>query len=254
MFVAAQTKRLSKTSRGAEVALEALVAEVGVAAIGEFIGSHAEGDGLTTYLYAASWPGYVGWQWHVVVYETDDDATVNESALMPSAESIVAPPWVPYRDRIRPGDLSPGDLLPVEDDDPRLVPTYSFGDDELSPSERTQVRLVARELGLGRIRTLSTEGIDQAAQRWHLGNAGPDTPLAQSAPDSCSSCGFLLLLSGRLAESFGVCANSDANDDGRVVSFDHGCGAHSEVQLARRFRSAVPPPPALDTLLDFEEF
>jgi hypothetical protein len=27
---------------------------------------------------------------------------------------------------------------------------------------------------------------------------------------------------------FGVCANLFAPDDGRVVSADHGCGAHSE--------------------------
>jgi hypothetical protein len=27
---------------------------------------------------------------------------------------------------------------------------------------------------------------------------------------------------------FGVCANEYAPDDGRVVSLDHGCGAHSE--------------------------
>ena len=31
-----------------------------------------------------------------------------------------------------------------------------------------------------------------------------------------------------------MCANGNANDDGRVVSFDHGCGAHSEVQLSKK--------------------
>jgi Protein of unknown function (DUF3027) len=28
---------------------------------------------------------------------------------------------------------------------------------------------------------------------------------------------------------FGVCGNVYAPDDGRVVSLDHGCGAHSEI-------------------------
>ena len=32
---------------------------------------------------------------------------------------------------------------------------------------------------------------------------------------------------------FGVCANEYAPDDGRVVSLDHGCGAHSEASRGR---------------------
>jgi hypothetical protein len=163
---------------------------------------------------------------------------------------------VPYKERIRPGDLSPGDLLPVEDDDPRLVPTYSFGDDPLSADDKAQVKSVAAELGLGRVRTLSVEGRDLAAERWYDGNAGPEAPLAQSAPDICSTCGFLLRIAGPLSEMFGVCANGNANDDGRVVSFDHGCGAHSEVQLARKHEPQPLPDHVLDTVAvdEFETF
>jgi hypothetical protein len=153
----------------------------------------------------------------------------------------VAPEWVPWKERIQPGDLSPGDLLPVEDDDPRLVPTYSFGDDPLDADDKAQVRQVAADLGLGRVRTLSVEGRDLAAQRWYDGDGGPSSPLAQSAPASCTSCGFLLRISGPLSELFGVCANGNANDDGRIVSFDHGCGAHSEVQLTKK-QMPVPMP------------
>ena len=97
----------------------------------------------------------------------------------------MAPEWVPYRERLQPGDLSPGDLLPVDDDDPRLVPTYSFGDDPLDTDDKAQVRQVAQDLGLGRVRTLSVEGRELAAQRWYDGDGGPDSPLAQAAPDRC---------------------------------------------------------------------
>ena len=38
---------------------------------------------------------------------------------------------------------------------------------------------------------------------------------------------------GALSRVFGVCANEYAPDDGRVVSFDHGCGAHSEALVAQ---------------------
>ena len=33
---------------------------------------------------------------------------------------------------------------------------------------------------------------------------------------------------------FGICANEWAADDGRVVSLDHGCGAHSETDVRRQ--------------------
>jgi hypothetical protein len=181
--------------------------------------------------------------------------TVDEIVLIPGADAIVAPEWVPYRERLQPGDLSPGDLLPVADDDPRLVPTYSFGDDPLDTDAKAQIRTVAQDLGLGRVRTLSPEGHESAAQRWYDGDGGPDAPLAQSAPDLCSTCGFLLRISGSLAESFGVCANGDANDDGRVVAFSHGCGAHSEVRLAKRHEPIPLADPVIDEISeDLEPF
>ena len=48
--------------------------------------------------------------------------------LLPGPESLVAPEWVPWSDRIRPGDLGVGDVLPA--DDARLVPGMS-GSDEI---------------------------------------------------------------------------------------------------------------------------
>jgi len=96
------------------------------------------------------------------------------------------------------------------------------------------------------VRTLSLEGRDLAAERWYDGDGGPSAPLAQSAPDVCSTCGFLMRLAGPLSDSFGVCANGNANDDGRVVSFDHGCGAHSEVSLQKRHLPKSLPEHVLD--------
>jgi hypothetical protein len=235
-----------------ETAREALVAEVRASEVGDHLGAAAEGERVVTHLFACRTPGYVGWRWSVTVARAarQKTVTVDEIVLIPGAEAIVAPEWVPYRERIKPGDLSPGDLLPVADDDPRLVPTYSFGDDPLDADAKTQIRTVAKDLGLGRIRTLSPEGHELAAQRWYDGDSGPEAPLAQSAPDLCSTCGFLLRISGSLAETFGVCANGDANDDGKVVAFSHGCGAHSEVRLAKRHEPVPLPDPVVDTLED----
>jgi hypothetical protein len=235
-----------------EEARQALLAEVDAADVGDHLGGDAEGERVVTHLFDCRRPGYVGWRWSVTVVRAARQKTVTiaEIVLVPGVDAIVAPTWVPYRERIKPGDLSPGDLLPVADDDPRLVPTYSFGDDPLDPDARAQIRTVAKDLGLGRVRTLSPEGHELAAQRWFDGDGGPDSPLAQSAPEPCSTCGFLVRVAGSLAETFGVCANGDANDDGRVVSFTHGCGAHSEVRLAKRHEPQPLPDHVIDELAE----
>jgi hypothetical protein len=240
-----------------EFARETLLLDVDPAEVGEHLGVEVEGERVVTHLFECRKPGYRGWRWSVTVVRASRQkvVTVDEIVLIPGADAIVAPEWVPYRERIQPGDLSPGDLLPVADDDPRLVPTYSFGDDPLDTDAKAQIRTVAQDLGLGRIRTLSPEGLDAAAQRWYDGDGGPDAPLAQSAPEPCSTCGFLLRIAGSLAESFGVCANGDANDDGRAVAFSHGCGAHSEVRLAKRHEPIPMPDHVIDEVTeDLEAF
>jgi Protein of unknown function (DUF3027) len=232
-----------------EAARAALLEDVDARDVGEHLGAVAEGERLATHLFDCVRPGYQGWRWSVTVVRASrqKSVTVDEIVLIPGEAAIVAPAWVPYRERIQPGDLSPGDLLPVEEDDERLVPTYAVGeDDDLSQDDVAQIRTVARELGLGRVRTLSLEGREQAAQRWYDGLGGPESPLAQSAPEPCSTCGFLVRMSGSFSELFGVCANGNANDDGRVVSFDHGCGAHSEVSLQKRHLPRALPEHVLD--------
>jgi hypothetical protein len=132
---------------------------------------------------------------------------------------------VPWRERVRPGDLGPGDLVPPPaEDDPRLVPAYLLSDDPA-------VEEVAFELGLGRERVLSREGRLLAADRWYTGDSGPDTAMARHAPAHCGTCGFYLPLAGSLAAGFGVCGNEITDTDGRVVSVEYGCGAHSQVKV-----------------------
>lgn len=230
-----------------ETARAALLEVVDPADVGEHRGHVAEDAKVVTHLFACTRPGYRGWRWSVTVARAPRmrSVTLDEIVLLPGEEAVLAPPWVPWRERIRPGDLGPGDLLPPDEDDPRLAPAYTAAD-EVVDSET--VKRVSDELGLGRVHVLSQEGRELAAHRWHSGSHGPDAEIAQSAPAPCGSCGFLVRLSGPLGQAFGVCANAHANDDGRVVSLDHGCGAHSEVKLGKRNLPRPLPEPALDTL------
>lgn len=218
-----------------ELARAALLEATDEGAVGEALGVTADGERFVSHLFACIKPGYLGWYWAVSVTRAPDSdkVTVNDVVLLPGDDAIIAPSWTPYKDRIQPGDLSPGDVLPPDDDDPRLVPAWFAGDVDDNPADRA----VAKDVAIGRPLVLSIEGREQAAQRWYEGDQGPDVPIAQQAPGVCRSCGFLVRMAGPLSLSFGVCANAMANDDGRVVAFAHGCGAHSGAKLGK---SAAP--------------
>jgi len=230
-----------------DAAREALLLTIPAGDVGEHLGHQAEGERVVTHLFACSATGYLGWRWAVTVARASRQktVTVDEVVLLPGDEAIVAPEWLPWRDRIKPGDLGPGDLLPTEDDDPRLVPGHTVGDETI---DEDTLMSISDEIGLGRERVLSIEGRELAAQRWYDGSHGPEAPIALSAPANCGSCGFLLRLAGPMSQLFGACANAYANDDGRVVSYDHGCGGHSDAQFGSKNLPLPLPDPVLDTL------
>jgi hypothetical protein len=192
--------------------------------VGAHLGVIAEDESAATHRFAATLPGYRGWQWAVVVAAPPGagHATVSESALLPGPEALVAPEFVPWEQRVRPGDLAPGDLLAPPEGDPRLVPGYVATGDPV-------VDEVAYEIGLGRTKVLSREGREEAAERWYAEH-GPDTEMAKAAPATCGSCGFYLPLAGALRAAFGVCGNV-MGADGQVVHVAYGCGAHSDTEI-----------------------
>ena len=200
-------------------------------------GAPVEGERLVTHRFASLDPAYHGWHWAVTVTRAPRSraVTVCESVLLPGAEAILAKEWVPWSKRLAPGDVGVGDLLPTEADDDRLEPGYT------ATGEEDADRMAVAELGLGRPRVLSPLGRDDAVDRWYSGEHGPSAPIAEAAPATCSTCGFVTPLSGSLRTVFGVCANVFSPSDGRVVSYDHGCGAHSEVAVLPAPVDVTPP-------------
>jgi hypothetical protein len=201
----------------------AAVAEFsGPEAVGDYLGVSYEDANAATHRFLAHLPGYQGWQWAIVVaaYPGSGHATVSEVVLVPGPTALLAPEWVPWEQRVRQGDLSPGDLLAPAKDDPRLVPGYTASGDP-------QVDDIAAEIGLGRRWVMSEWGRMVVAQRWHDGDYGPDSAMARSTKRVCRDCGFFLPLAGSLGAMFGVCGN-ELSADGHVVDKYYGCGAHSD--------------------------
>ena len=213
-----------------ELAREAAIMDAGEKKlVGSFVSVDFDDEGrIGSYLFEAFLPGYKGWRWVVTVAKIDEknDPTICDVVVLPGPDSLLAPEWIPYVDRIQPGDIGVGDIVPTSPDDTRLVPGFAAlpGDEELDAVQLW-------ELGLGRARVMSIEGRDQTSKRWYTGDRGPETPIAKMAPKPCVSCGFFLPISGSLRAAFGVCANAISPEDGRVVSVDHGCGAHSEATV-----------------------
>ncbi len=207
-------------------ARDAAVEFSGADTVGDYLGVSYEDPTAATHRFLAQLPGYRGWQWAVVVaaHPGAGQATVSEVVLIPGPTALLAPQWVPWEERIRPGDLSPGDLLAAPPDDPRLVPGYAgSGDPQLDEA--------SAEIGLGRRQVMSAWGRAQAAQRWHDGDYGPGSQMARSTKRVCRDCGFFLPLTGSLGRMFGVCAN-EMSADGHVVDAQYGCGAHSDTPAA----------------------
>ena len=237
--------------------------------VGEHLGIEDEGDRIVTHLFACLDPAYAGWRWAVTVARAarSKSVTVSEILLLPGPDALLAPDWVPWRDRVRPGDLGVGDLLPAPSDDERLVPAVVLEGDEgvldwddspawvpkaepvatqdaeelPSPGEGAEAAARDADLAPGPSRALSAIGRDETALRWYSSDHGPRSPLAHAAPGPCMTCGFLVRLAGPLGRVFGVCANEYAPDDGRVVSLDHGCGAHSEATNPEGAYGAASP-------------
>ncbi|MGO4599098.1 DUF3027 domain-containing protein [Terrabacter sp. 2RAF25] len=216
--------------------------------VGAHLGMDVLEDRLGMHWFECTSPGYRGWRWGVSVARVPRAkvATVCETNLLPGPEAVLAPEWLPYADRLAPGDLGAGDVLPFRPDDPNLEAGFeATGDEDVD-------QMAFFELGLGRPRVLSAEGRETAASRWYAGDNGPTSEVAAKATERCTTCGYFLPMAGALRGTFGVCANEWSPSDGRVVSLDHGCGAHSETDVDHPEPASVGDPIVDEFAVDLE--
>ena len=223
--LAAKDKTLTSPA-AIELARHALEEVTDPITVGEYVAAAPDAERLVTHLFDCTLSGYRGWRWAVTLSRVPRGrtATVCEVELLPGEEALLAPAWVPWAERLEPGDITRSDRLPRKETDERLEPGW-----EATGEDADAVAL--DELDLGRPRVLSAQGVASAAERWYGGDHGPDAEGVRKAHATCSTCGFFVPMAGALRAIFGVCANEWATDDGSVVSLDHGCGAHSETDL-----------------------
>lgn len=216
-----------------------------------------------------------------------DHWTVDESSLVPTDKALRPPEWIPWKDRLEPTDLAVTDSIGTDPDDPRMeegfrktgpaeqgenvssnaesAETTDDGDnaetdtdgiagaqDETvaaSVTSEEDIDEAVEEFDLSRRHVLTPLGRSQTAKRWYEGPRGPKSLSTKTSDGNpCSTCGFFIPLKGELNLLFGVCANKWSPDDGRVVSIDHGCGEHSEIEPPEPSHLWVQSKPAFDDL------
>ena len=236
-----------------EIARQALLESIPADHIGAALDSVVEPSddpsvAITSYTFECTSPGYPGWYWEVSVAEVNGqvDLSISEINLLPGAAALVPSQWKPWAERVEPGDLGVGDLLPAPENDERLTAGFTaIADlddlsDDLAPLHPAQW-----ELGLGREKVLSTVGLERAVDRWFEKLNGPRSAMAKSAPAQCGSCGFLVPVGGSIGQVFGVCGNEFGAADGQIVATTFGCGAHSSVRIEN-----ATPIPVVDLVID----
>ena len=74
--------------------------------IGRHLGARSEGVRCVTHVFESHKPGYRGWVWFATLTRISRGkaSTVNEVGLLPTDDSVLAPPWVPWSERVRPED------------------------------------------------------------------------------------------------------------------------------------------------------
>lgn len=229
-----------------EAARASLVEEVGDASVGQYLGSKQINESVFVQAFSARMAGYRGWYWSVLMagQASQIAPTVSDVSLLPGEQALRSPEWLPWSTRVQPGDHGVSALLPEADDDQRLVP--GFTSEEIVEQWQEVPNLLWWQVGIGRKHQLSVAGRDQVVERWYSSPRGPNFEEEIDPAFRCASCAFYVPLTGSMGTVFGGCVNVFAHEEGKVVSFDHGCVAHSE--LPRASRAGATGAPFLDEI------
>ncbi|HEY8319248.1 MAG TPA: DUF3027 domain-containing protein [Amnibacterium sp.] len=118
----------------AAIALQALAEVTDPASVGELVEVIEGEPGVRDLVFACRLPGYVGWRWTVSTTQVADAApTVLEVELLPGEGALVAPPWVPWAERLAEYRRTHPDEAGPEDED--LDDEDEDEDDELEESD-----------------------------------------------------------------------------------------------------------------------
>jgi hypothetical protein len=79
-----------------------LIEATGRNKVGNFIEAIEEEPGVVSFIFENNQKGYVGWRWSITIFQAikSEPATVSEIVLIAGPDSLVAPDWVPWSERL----------------------------------------------------------------------------------------------------------------------------------------------------------
>lgn len=207
-------------------------ADEGPGAVGDFLRREDLGGGVYDFRFDSGLKGYEHWEWAVTLFHDTDleEWTVNEAALLPTKRSLVAPQWVPFRDRL-PGQgdddeddgLEPG-LDEAEGGQQRRDRDGRLLDDADSDEDIAEA---INRFYLTRRLVPSPKGLQDTAQRW---DDGRSRLRRHHDGGEAVTDAFVIPLEGFLGRMYGVCTNKHCRYDGKVVPLDHTCADPDEYE------------------------
>ena len=110
--------------------------------LGPFVEVIDEGDGVSTYLWQAKQPGYTGWRWSVTVSQIDPatEPTLCEVVIVPGEDSLIAPKWVPWSER-----LADYQALQAELEKQAALDALNAEDDEIAVDSEEELAVLDSE-------------------------------------------------------------------------------------------------------------
>jgi hypothetical protein len=85
-----------------DFARNSLIEATGRNKVGNFIEAIEEEPGVVSFIFENNQKGYVGWRWSITIFQAikSEPATVSEIVLIAGPDSLVAPDWVPWSERL----------------------------------------------------------------------------------------------------------------------------------------------------------
>lgn len=113
--------------------------------VGEYLGATADDERVVTHRFAAQVAGYRGWEFFVTLARAPRSkvVTVCESGMLPGDDALLAPEWVPWRERASEEERVRLDAIAAGEDPVKALEAAGFGpagteDDDQHTDDKAQ--------------------------------------------------------------------------------------------------------------------
>lgn len=146
----------------------------GESEIGEHLGVTAEGERLVTHRFISHKKGYQGWTWFATLARVPrakaKDLTVCEVGIIAGEDSLLAPAWVPWADRLAKEEIEAAEAAQsaADGEQPTEAETSAGEQDEQGTEQPQAIAVGEADADPAQDELASDEGADEDADEEEL--------------------------------------------------------------------------------------